>query len=78
MIDWIIKRFGEGLSNQYYEKVKKEEYIESMYICEDCNTVWSLGKEGTVKITHYYKEIPKYGKDVKQCRYCSKKSSVPK
>ena len=48
MIDWIIRRFGEGLSNQYYEKVKKEEYIESMYICEYCNTVWSLGKQGTV------------------------------
>jgi len=78
MIDWIVKRFGEGLSNQYYEKVKKEEYIESMYLCEDCDTVWSFGKEGTVKIAYYYKEIPKYGKDVKQCRYCSKKSSVPK
>jgi len=78
MIDWIVKRFGEGLSNQYYEKVKKEEYIESMYICEDCDTVWSFGKEGTVKIAYYYNEVPKYGKDVKQCGYCSKKSGVPK
>ena len=26
----------------------------------------------------YYKEVPKYGKDIKQCRYCSKKSSVTK
>ena len=70
MIDWIVKRFGEGLSNQYYEKVKKEEYIESMYLCEDCDTVWSFGKEGTVKIAYYYNEVPKYGKEVKQCSYC--------
>ena len=77
MIDWIVKRFGEGLSNQYYEKVKKEEYIESMYLCEDCDTVWSFGKEGTVKIAYYYNEVPKYGKDVKQCDYCSKKEVCP-
>ena len=78
MIDWILRRFEEGLSNQYYEKVKKEEYIESMYMCKDCDTVWSIGKEGNKKLTHYYYEIPKYGKEIKQCYYCSKKSSVPK
>ena len=34
MIDWILRRFEEGLSNEYYDKGKKEESIESMFLCE--------------------------------------------
>jgi hypothetical protein len=73
MIDWILNRLEEGLSNEYYEKGKKEESIESMFLCRDCDTVWSIGKEGSKKLTHYYYEVPKYGKSVKQCFYCKDK-----
>ena len=35
---------------------------------------WRL--EGTKKLTHYYYEVPKYGKEIKQCLYCFENEGV--
>tara|TARA_R100001086_G_C11729157_1_gene229178 strand:+ start:216 stop:479 length:264 start_codon:yes stop_codon:yes gene_type:complete len=79
MIDWILKRLEEGLNNEYYKRYyKKKNTIESIYLCEDCNTVWSIGKESYFRTVHYYRDFPRYGQNKKKCPHCVERNGEGK
>ena len=78
-IEWILDRIEEGFSNKYYKKrYIRKNTIEALYLCDQCNTVWSIGKESYFRIAHYYQDLPKYGKDKKKCPHCAQKNGVSK
>ena len=78
-IEWILERIEEGLSNRYYKKkyVRKNS-VEALYLCDQCDIVWSIGKESYFLIAHYYQDLPRYGKEKKKCPHCAQKSGVSK
>jgi len=77
MIDWILERLEEGLNNAYYKRYyEKKDAIESLYLCEDCNTVWSIGKESHLRTVYYYSDFPRYGQNKKKCPHCVERNGV--
>jgi|TARA_Y100000296_G_scaffold34104_1_gene39656 hypothetical protein len=79
MIEWILKRLEEGLNNEYYKRYyKKKDAIESLFLCDSCDMVWSIAKETNYRIACYYKDLPKYGQNKKKCPHCVEKSGVGK
>ena len=78
-IEWILERIEEGLSNRYYKKkYVRKNTVEALYLCDQCDIVWSIGKESYFLIAHYYQDLPRYGKDKKKCPHCAQKSGVSK
>ena len=76
MIEWILERFNEGVSGDNYERVRKEENIESLFLCFTCDCVWAMGKECKYLVAYYYQNFPRYGKNKKECPHCVEKNGA--